>query len=1383
MRKKITILFLSIIIIILSLSSHAQLNRRDNKKSVPYRANYQRMSSGCSSDHSFEIREGTLWGWGSNDSGQVGDGTTINRRKPVQVGTDDNWISVSTGLTHTLGLKADGTLWAWGYNGYGELGDGTKTIRHTPVQIGNDSSWISISAGQHFSLALKSDGKLWAWGLNYYGQLGDGTDTNRLTPTLISSDSNWVSISTGLSQCHAIKSDGTLWAWGRNGSGNLGDSSYYNRYTPIQIGTENTWVNLIAGNESTFGLKSNGSLWGWGWNRNGCIGYGVVSETNQLIPARIGTDNKWINISFSPSSFHSLGIKANGTFWSWGQNYFGQLGKGDTSDRYSPSQIGNNRNWANIVTGGSHSIGLKSNRKQFCATGYNSYGQLGDGTTKDKNNLTCNSNCIAPLAPIDSTKTSALTICSGTKTTLYAVGLGSVSWYTDSIGGTFLASGNYYSTPALTQSTSYYAQDSTCTISAKRKVIKVTVNPLPKASVGSTKTICKFDSVIIGASSVSGNTYSWSSNASGFTSTKSNPAVNPAATTIYYLTETIATTGCTKSDSVIVNVNPLPSAIVGSNKTICNGDSVSIGASSVNGNTYSWSSSPNGFTSANSNPTVNPTVTTIYYLTETITATGCKKLDSVTVNVNPLPSANVGSNKTICYGDSIIIGANAVNGNTYSWSSIPNGFTSSSANPAVTPLINTVYYLTETITATGCAKSDSVSIKVNRTFNTITKTACNIYTFKGNTITNSGTYYDTLKNSVGCDSIITLNLTIIQSSYNTLTKTACDKYTFKGNSLTNSGAYYDTLTNAVGCDSIITLNLTINNSTGITIYDTACGSYTFKGNTITSSGIYYDTLTNSVGCDSVVTLHLTMHPSNFSLAFTQNTQVFTSPPFDVLFLNTTPNKNNYAFTWLFGDGTYYNGTNPPKHTYQANGNYDVTLIAQNNTTGCTDTLYKQGWILCSGGVTCTHTAQIIQTNIAKKCMGDSIYLSCISDSDYTYQWLYNGIKIQGSNDSFIYAKTAGLYSVTVTDSFCPLTSASVVIGFHPLAIKPTIFHNGNLTFCTGDSVELYVNNIYNTYNWNTGSQTYHSYASNSGTYFVTVNDSNGCQAQSDTFSLNASFISPPPICLVSVDSATNKNIIIWEKAQAGSIDSFVILKETNQANIYNIIGKLPYTAFSTFVDTASNPDVQANRYKLQAIDTCGITTLPSDFHKTIHLTINKGQGSNWNLIWSHYEGIQFSSYNIYRGSSNTNMSLLTTIASNLNSYTDVNPPAGNLYYQIEVVNSLGCTPSQKTNSFSSSLSNIADVGTIGINNIYNTKYTVFPNPTNSQLTIQSSKKLSNATIKLYNITGQLIIQKTNVSGDNFIIDLSDYAKGIYILEIGGSATLTTGVERVKVVKE
>ncbi len=163
----------------------------------------------------------------------------------------------------------------------------------------------------------------------------------------------------------------------------------------------------------------------------------------------------------------------------------------------------------------------------------------------------------------------------------------------------------------------------------------------------------------------------------------------------------------------MVNVNPSPNANVGAIKTICNGANTTIGASAVSGNTYLWSSMPAGFTSTNANPTVSPTTTTKYYLTETTTATGCFKSDSVMVNVNPLPNANVGAIKTICNGANTTIGASAVSGNTYLWSSMPAGFTSTNAIPTVSPTTTTKYYLTETTTATGCFKSDSVMVNVN----------------------------------------------------------------------------------------------------------------------------------------------------------------------------------------------------------------------------------------------------------------------------------------------------------------------------------------------------------------------------------------------------------------------------------------------------------------------------------------------------------------------------------------------------------------------------------------------------------------------------------------------------------------------------------------------
>src|SRR3989337_2999238 len=126
--------------------------------------------------HTLAIKsDGTLWAWGYNYSGQLGDGTTSNKTTPVQIGTGTNWSQIAAGGYHTLAIKSDGTLWAWGGNSFGQLGDGTSSdYKTTPVQIGTGTNWSQIAAGGYHTLAIKSDGTLWAWG-NYYGQLGDAT--------------------------------------------------------------------------------------------------------------------------------------------------------------------------------------------------------------------------------------------------------------------------------------------------------------------------------------------------------------------------------------------------------------------------------------------------------------------------------------------------------------------------------------------------------------------------------------------------------------------------------------------------------------------------------------------------------------------------------------------------------------------------------------------------------------------------------------------------------------------------------------------------------------------------------------------------------------------------------------------------------------------------------------------------------------------------------------------------------------------------------------------------------------------------------------------------------------------------------------------------------
>jgi len=318
---------------------------------------------------------------------------------------------------------------------------------------------------------------------------------------------------------------------------------------------------------------------------------------------------------------------------------------------------------------------------------------------------------VNPLPAADASASRAICLNSGAQLGALSVPGNTYSWSSVPVGFVSTAA-NPTVNPSV--STTYSLVETViATGCSNRHSVILTVNPLPLASAGANRTICLNSTTQIGAAAVTGNTYSWSSSPVGFSSTIANPTVAPLVTTTYTLVETITATGCTNTHSVIVTVNPLPAALAGANRTICQSSGTQIGAAPVPGNSYSWTSSPAGFTSTLANPTVTPSATTTYTLVETITATGCTNTHSVIVTVNPLPGAIAGADRAICLNSNTQIGAAAITGNTYSWTSSPAGFSSSQANPTVTPLVNTTYTLIETVSATGCTNTHSVNVDVN----------------------------------------------------------------------------------------------------------------------------------------------------------------------------------------------------------------------------------------------------------------------------------------------------------------------------------------------------------------------------------------------------------------------------------------------------------------------------------------------------------------------------------------------------------------------------------------------------------------------------------------------------------------------------------------------
>jgi MYXO-CTERM domain-containing protein len=324
--------------------------------------------------------DGTVWAWGNNDDGQLGDNTTIARHTPVQASGLGGVVAVAAGATHTVALKSDGMVWAWGYNGYGQLGDNTVADRHTPVEVSGVGGNVAVTAGTWHTVALQSyNGTLAAWGYNGFGQLGDNTTTNRYTPVLVFGIIDVVAVAAGGLHTVALKSNGTVWAWGYNGQGQLGDNSTGTRLLPVQVSGLSGVIAVAAGGAHTVALKSDGTVRAWGNNDSGQLGDNTIADRHT--PVQVSGLSGVIAVAAGGA--HTVALKSDGTVWAWGFNYYGQLGDNTTIDRRTPLQVGGLGGVIAVAAGDSHTVALKSDGTVW-AWGLNLNGQLGDNTVTDR---------------------------------------------------------------------------------------------------------------------------------------------------------------------------------------------------------------------------------------------------------------------------------------------------------------------------------------------------------------------------------------------------------------------------------------------------------------------------------------------------------------------------------------------------------------------------------------------------------------------------------------------------------------------------------------------------------------------------------------------------------------------------------------------------------------------------------------------------------------------------------------------------------------------------------------------------------------------------------------------------------------------------------------
>lgn len=532
---------------------------------------------------------------------------------------------------------------------------------------------------------------------------------------------------------------------------------------------------------------------------------------------------------------------------------------------------------------------------------------------------------------------------------------------------------------------------------------------------------------------------------------------------------------------------------------------------------------------------------------------------------------------------------------------------------------------------------------------------------------------------------------------------------------------------------------------------------------VTQQMTYTVTLTSSGGCVASDSVSVLINPLTVNAGYTKYTICGDSAQLD----NVTSN---------------YNGTGQLTYSWQPSIGLNDSTISNPLSAANTDTTYIVTVASPNGCIATDSVSVIVQPLMANAgfnrmliCGGETMFDPIMSNYSGTGQLTYNWQPSTGLNDSTLMNPTVEAiqnttYFVTVSTPNGCVAMDSVSVDVNPFIVNPA---NISIT-CRGSGI------INTTTNYTGVDPLMYSWLPNTGldsdsiahpivsvdsniTYTVTVTTQNGCVAANSVY-VDIIPMDAPEICIVGVDNI-NKNLVVWNKMISTAIDSFYIYRETNITNVYQKIGAVNYDSLSIFVDINSYPDVQSNKYKLSIKDECGFESAIGAAHKTMHLAINQGTGTTWNLIWDSYEGFTVSTYNIYRGLTPGNLQLIGTSSGSNTQYSDLSAPAGDLYYQVEVVGPNNCTP---TRTYNSSRSNIASSNSIGVFENKNEPdlISIYPNPANDKIYIVNTMEaFEKGSVIIFNVQGQEKITRIFQDKNVMEVELGALAKGIYFVQI------------------